>query len=197
MPKREQILDAAATLFAEKGFYAATVEEIAGRAGIGKSTVYEYFSSKDHIFQETLKEGLESYMDAMKGRLKQPCSVRDVLIAIGTAHFNFIKERTHIARILADEYNNSQSPWATELLLQLRERRISMFSSLISQGIELGEFRMIDPRTGAEVFLGVLGALCMPVLCRSQNNEGAAVDTEAVEERFYHGIDLFFTGILS
>ncbi|MGI5867212.1 MAG: TetR/AcrR family transcriptional regulator [Syntrophaceticus schinkii] len=212
MPKREQILDAAATLFADKGFYAATVEEIASRAGIGKSTVYEYFSSKDHIFQETLKEGLESYMEAMKGRLKQPCSVRDVLTAIGTAHFNFIKERTHIARILADEYN-SQSPWAMELLLQLRERRILMFASLISQGIELGEFRKMDPRTGAEVFLGVLGALCMPVLCRS-GKSGTAVDaeaaeaedveateaaknTEAVEERFYHGIDIFFTGILS
>lgn len=195
MPKREQILDAAASLFAEKGFYAATVEGIASRAGIGKSTVYEYFSSKDHIFQETLKEGLESYMEAMKGRLKQPCSVRDVLTAIGTAHFNFIKERTHIARILADEYN-SQSPWAKELLLQLRERRISMFSSLLSQGIELGEFRRMDPRTGAEVFLGVLGALCMPVLCRSENNDGKAVDPGAVEERFYHGIDLFFTGIL-
>ncbi|MDD2360111.1 MAG: helix-turn-helix domain containing protein, partial [Syntrophaceticus schinkii] len=64
MPKREQILDAAATLFADKGYYATTVEEIASRAGIGKSTVYEYFSSKDHIFQETLKEGLDSYMEA-------------------------------------------------------------------------------------------------------------------------------------
>jgi hypothetical protein len=55
----------------------------------------------------------------------------------------------------------------------------------------------MDPRTGAEVFLGVLGALCMPVLCRSGNNEESAVDTEAVEEHFYHGIDIFFTGILS
>lgn len=196
MPRREQILESAAALFAEKGFFAATVEEIASRAGIGKSTVYEYFDSKDHIFQEILKGGLETYMNAMKGRLKPPCSVRDVLTAIGTAHFNFIREYTHIARILADEYN-SQSPWAKELLLQLRERRISMFSSLISQGIELGEFRMMNPRIGAEVFLGVLGALCMPFLCNISDANSAAADTTAAEKRFYHGIDLFFTGILS
>jgi len=188
MTKRELIMDAAASLFAEKGFYAATVEEIAERAGIGKSTVYEYFPSKEHLFRETLKGGLESYMEAMKGRLKQPCSVRDVLTAIGTAHFNFIQKRTSAARILAGE-NSSQSPWADELLLQLRERRITMFSSLLSQGIERGEFRRVDSRAAAEVFLGVLGVLCMPVLRGSEDKEGAA-------ERFYHGIDIFFSGIL-
>ena len=70
--KRERILNAAEALFAEKGFSAATVEEVAKRAGIGKSTVYEYFGSKDEIFRQTLKAGLESYLDAMKGRLRQP-----------------------------------------------------------------------------------------------------------------------------
>jgi TetR/AcrR family fatty acid metabolism transcriptional regulator len=189
MTKRELIMDAAASLFAEKGFYAATVEEIADRAGIGKSTVYEYFPSKEHLFRETLKGGLESYMEAMKGRLKQPCSVRDVLTAIGTAHFNFIQKRTSAARILAGE-NSSQSPWADELLLQLRERRITMFSSLLSQGIERGEFRRVDSRAAAEVFLGVLGVLCMPVL------RGGEDDKKGAAERFYHGIDIFFSGIL-
>jgi len=190
--KRERILNAAEALFAEKGFAAATVEEVAKRAGIGKSTVYEYFGSKDEIFRQTLKAGLESYLDAMKGRLKQPCSVRDVLTAIGTAHFNFVKEHTFTARLLADEYNDT--PWARQWLLGLRERRIAMFSSLIRQGIAEGEFRLVDPRMAAEVLLGVLNALCAPLLYgkKSGNNKGAVT-----LERFHRGIAIFFEGILA
>jgi len=43
------ILQAATEVFAEQGFAAVTVAEIADRAGIGKGTVYEYFSSKDEL----------------------------------------------------------------------------------------------------------------------------------------------------
>ena len=47
--KRPLILQAATEVFAEQGFAAVTVAEIADRAGIGKGTVYEYFSSKDEL----------------------------------------------------------------------------------------------------------------------------------------------------
>jgi AcrR family transcriptional regulator len=186
--KKERILNAAEALFAEKGFTAATVEEVAKRAGIGKSTVYEYFGSKDEIFRQTLKAGLESYMEAMKGRLKTPCSVRDVLTAIGSAHFNFVREHTFTARLLADEYNDT--PWARQWVLELRERRTTMFASLIRQGIADGEFRLTDPRLAAEVLLGVINALCSPLL----NN--AAPDA-VTPERFHRGIAVFFEGMLA
>lgn len=47
--KRPLILQAATEVFAEQGFAAVTVAEIADHAGIGKGTVYEYFSSKDEL----------------------------------------------------------------------------------------------------------------------------------------------------
>ncbi|MEX1311216.1 MAG: TetR/AcrR family transcriptional regulator [Candidatus Sulfomarinibacteraceae bacterium] len=47
--KRPLILQAATEVFAEQGFAAVTVAEIANRAGIGKGTVYEYFTSKEEL----------------------------------------------------------------------------------------------------------------------------------------------------
>lgn len=47
--KRPLILRAATDVFAEQGFAAVTVAEIANRAGIGKGTVYEYFTSKEEL----------------------------------------------------------------------------------------------------------------------------------------------------
>ncbi|MBN2415974.1 TetR/AcrR family transcriptional regulator [bacterium] len=49
--KRRDILGAAVTVFSRKGTAAARIADIAAEAGIGKGTVYEYFSSKEEIFQ--------------------------------------------------------------------------------------------------------------------------------------------------
>jgi AcrR family transcriptional regulator len=48
--RRNEIIKAAAAVFAKTGFIKSTISEIATEAGIGKGTVYEYFSSKDDLF---------------------------------------------------------------------------------------------------------------------------------------------------
>ena len=51
--KRKDILISARALFREKGFHHTKIEEIALNAGVGKGTIYEYFKSKQEIFDET------------------------------------------------------------------------------------------------------------------------------------------------
>jgi AcrR family transcriptional regulator len=53
--KRELIIEAAAAVFAEKGYNSATISEIAQKAGVGKGTVYEYFKSKTELFGEVFE----------------------------------------------------------------------------------------------------------------------------------------------
>jgi len=48
--RQQVILGAALEVFAERGFTAATIEEIARTAGLGKGTVYQYFESKEDLF---------------------------------------------------------------------------------------------------------------------------------------------------
>lgn len=47
--KRPRLVDAACAVFAEKGYASTRVADIAERAGVGKGTVYEYFSSKEEL----------------------------------------------------------------------------------------------------------------------------------------------------
>src|SRR5436305_2226328 len=47
--RRNQILDAATNVFAEKGFHDATIRQVAKRAGIADGTIYLYFKSKDDL----------------------------------------------------------------------------------------------------------------------------------------------------
>ena len=50
--KYQQILDAAAELFAERGFEGASIQDIAQKAGVGKGTVYLYFKTKDDLIRQ-------------------------------------------------------------------------------------------------------------------------------------------------
>jgi AcrR family transcriptional regulator len=49
--RREQLLDVARSLFAERGFEVTSIEEIAHRAGVSKPIVYEHFGSKEGIYE--------------------------------------------------------------------------------------------------------------------------------------------------
>ena len=54
--KREQILDAAAAVFAHKGFFGARVADIAAKAKVADGTIYLYFRSKEEIFSVLVRE---------------------------------------------------------------------------------------------------------------------------------------------
>jgi AcrR family transcriptional regulator len=56
---REELLEAAAQVFAERGFQAASVDEIAARAGFSKGAVYWHFDGKDDLFFALLEERLD------------------------------------------------------------------------------------------------------------------------------------------
>src|SRR5271165_3729376 len=55
-----EILDAAVAVFAEKGFAAARMEDIAKRAGVTKGTIYLYFEGKEDVFKTLVRESIGS-----------------------------------------------------------------------------------------------------------------------------------------
>lgn len=60
-----EILEAGLALFAERGFAATRLEDVAKRAGIAKGTVYLYFSSKESLFEVALKDRMVSTMEGV------------------------------------------------------------------------------------------------------------------------------------
>ncbi len=57
--KRQLILDSALLVFAQKGYHAASIANIATEAGISKGLIYNYFKSKEAVLKETIFAGLE------------------------------------------------------------------------------------------------------------------------------------------
>ena len=69
--KRILILEAAKELFEEKGYHEAKISEIAIVAGIGKGTVYEYFESKQSLFEEMIIYFIDNYFIHAEANLIQ------------------------------------------------------------------------------------------------------------------------------
>ena len=60
-----EILDAALALFAEKGFAATRMDDIASRAGVTKGTIYLYFDSKEEVFKSLVRESIGTTLSSV------------------------------------------------------------------------------------------------------------------------------------
>jgi len=105
--RREQLLDVGRALFAEKGFEAASIEEIASRAGVSKPVVYEHFGGKEGLYAVVVDREMRTLMERITSALtgdKPRALVEQAALALLT----YIEEETDGFRILVRD-----SPVAT------------------------------------------------------------------------------------
>src|SRR5574340_427846 len=76
------ILRAASELFAERGYHATSLEDIAARVGIAKGTIYLHFASKDDLVVALMKQGFDLYVKAFQEALESATTPRDRLRAV-------------------------------------------------------------------------------------------------------------------
>jgi AcrR family transcriptional regulator len=84
--RRQQLLDVARSLFAEKGFDGASVEEIAHRAGVSKPVVYEHFGGKEGVYAVVVDREMHYLLTQMTSALTD-----------GEAHPRLLLERAAVA----------------------------------------------------------------------------------------------------
>jgi AcrR family transcriptional regulator len=70
--RRQAILDAALSIFAEKGFEAARLDDVAARAGIAKGTLYLYFRDKEGLFEELIRSAVSPILEAVSTAAASP-----------------------------------------------------------------------------------------------------------------------------
>jgi AcrR family transcriptional regulator len=98
--KRTHILSTAQKLFQEKGLGMATMEDVARAAGMGKSSLYYYFKSKEEIFNAVLETEIgEILLETMK-RISSKTSLRDKLATFAAVKFDMARKRRSLYRTM-------------------------------------------------------------------------------------------------
>lgn len=98
--RREQLLDVSRALFAEKGFDATSVEEIAHRASVSKPVVYEHFGGKEGIYAVVVDREMQRLMNQIVDALDIDAHPRELLEQAACALLDYIEGSTDGFRIL-------------------------------------------------------------------------------------------------
>ncbi len=185
--RRIEIIEAAIEVFGEYGFHKGKVEKIAEKAGIGKGTVYEYFSSKKEIFQQMLKHVFETYMEEAKEAASKENSARNKFMALLNYHWNFIDMHINVIEQTFFQFKNI-SDEIKPYIVQSHKIMIDFLSGIITEGIKTGEIRgNIDKEKAALIILGVIASSnFMRYFC--ENKRYSDIDAECVFDVLFEGL---------
>jgi len=86
--KKIAAIEAAARVFADRGFHGATTEDIAHAMGIQQGSLYYYFKSKEQALQEVCEYGFDNYVERMKKICAKEQPFEAKMLAIVTSHLS-------------------------------------------------------------------------------------------------------------
>ena len=158
-----EILDAALKVFAQKGFAAARMDDIAKEAGVTKGTIYLYFENKEAVFKSLVRESVGATIATVTAAAQaQQGSARLLLRMVLTRVAQLLVEsdRVVLPKIVIGESSNF--PWLAEFYrFEIIEKGLQLMMSLIERGIAQGEFRALPAHHVARLCVApvLLGAI--------------------------------------
>jgi AcrR family transcriptional regulator len=189
-----ELLDAAMSVFAEKGFAAARLEDIAARAGISKGTVYLYYASKEDMLRALIKaipvarvDGIAQLAAAEAGPADE--TLRKVLRLFGAAMRDPMLMQ--FPRLVIGESGNF--PWIAETYFQeVIKRGIAMLGDIIGRGVAQQCFRAVDPKYAA---FGAMAPILLVAIWRTtfERFDDAPLDAQTFIDQH---IETFVRGLL-
>lgn len=159
--KRAQILEAAATIFPQKGFVAATLQDISQQAGISTSAIYQYFKNKDDLFMALIENlSFIPILDEINASLDQEKDVsyedvRQTLIKVGEGFLGTHMRNVEIVRMFIAEtrdFPEAGSRYFERLILPVE----TLLQHYLSAQIQRGVLRPVNIKLAAQVFYGMI-----------------------------------------
>ncbi len=159
--KRLAILDGAVRVFAEKGFFNATVAEIARAAGVADGTIYLYFKSKDDLLLNIFDEKMHELCEAARGATRELPSCAAALQRVVDLHLKAVETNPSVAAVLIVELRQSNAfvrdsdkPRLTEYL--------GLIGDIVKRGQASGEFRPdVHPSAVKRALFGALDEIAL------------------------------------
>ena len=176
-----EICAAALEVFAEKGFAAAKLDEIAKRAGVSKGTLYLYFKDKEELFRAVVRETVAPNIDAVQATVMAAGLPFAQLVPMFLGRFAELATRMPVGAVAKMVIGESRNfPELAKVWHdQVASKALAMLTGLIENAQEKGEVRSGDPRLHAFTLMGpmLMGVLYHETL---QPVGGEPLDIEAL-----------------
>ena len=146
--KHDRIIQAGLKVFARDGYSKAKIIDIAESAGIGKGTVYEYFSSKKELFLNVFSYVKELILSKQWKVLDEGLKPLDALKRIAKTNADVYTEQNmemrFVAQFRAECIRRDTAGEFSRSLNEYHEEVIALISRYVDSGIEEGSIRPTD-----------------------------------------------------
>jgi AcrR family transcriptional regulator len=187
--RREAILDAAQAVFMEAGFAAASMSEIAARVGGSKGTLYNYFKSKEEIFEAYIQRFCGFQQEAMDHLLSRRGDVRETLREVGLSFLRFSLSETALRNLAMVAAESRRAPEIGRVFYAAGPMRgVERLAEFMAAATAEGRLRPCDPLRAAHQFIGLCqNRLLKACLC----NVAAWPDAKALDEEVDGAVETF------
>lgn len=143
--KKQIVFEAAAQLFMEKGYLAASMRELAERVGLEQaSSLYNHLKSKEEVLRKICLDNAEKFISGINEIEQSGLSSIEQLRALIHLHVSIAVEDPTSVTVFNDEWRHLSEPYLSDFLTKRRDYE-NRFKQIIEQGIESGLFKQVDP----------------------------------------------------
>ena len=152
----KEIIDAALAQFAEKGFAATRLDDVAARAGLSKAAIYLYFADKTALFKGVIQQAVGAHLFAVQTMVAQhkgPIAPLLPLILDFMANRIETTPMASVAKLVIAE-SRAFPEIGRFYLDDVIGRGLPLLEKLIRRGVLSGEFRKVDPGMTVRSIIG-------------------------------------------
>lgn len=154
--RRNQILEAAARVFARAGFHEARMEDIRQEVGLSKGILYWYFKSKDDLITALLQQLFERDLSSLEALLRQEGTVSERLLLYIDYSAADLEQAADLLPISYEFYAlATRQASVRDFLKEYFDKYRQVLAALVQQGVERGEFRPVNAHHIASILVAV------------------------------------------
>lgn len=151
---RDEILEAAAQIFREKGYHATSMQDIAKAVDLRKASLYHHISSKQEILVDLLDKALDILILNMVDVVGQDIPADEKFKLAMRSYFDALAENIELASVLLLEHRSLGSEMRQEHVSR-RDKYEAYWLKIIEEGIDQGVFKCQEPAMAVKAILGV------------------------------------------
>lgn len=181
--RRHEIFHQVVGIFLKKGFQETSMREIAEAAGLGKSTLYDYFKTKDDILLYFFEDQINDLTEAAQKIALQNIPADERLRQVMTVHLEFLQANKNMLMKLSMEVQRLSLDSQKQIQMNRHEYQ-DLLRRLIEEGVREGVFRKVDPLLAARMLINTMA----PVVFTSR-------PTGTPQEMMEETMDIFLKGL--
>ena len=186
--KRRQILEAAVSVFADRGFHKSRVSDVARAAEVADGTIYLYFKSKDDILISLFEEAMQEMIDGANAAIADVDDPLERLRAFALFHMNNVEEQRAVAKVLQVELRLSNT-----FMKEYKPAALVAYLNIVGSAIADGQARglvrpEVNPIIARRAFFGALDEIAMQWILTPNARYGLRESAEQISDLFVRGL---------